>query len=142
MAWRPASDVSLEPGRGGEAKERHGAGAGAGARPGGRRGGGAAAKLAGCGCPGARDSRCVTEQMPAVARSSRLLLTHQKAVRAPGGFGAPGAGKPLRKSWGAGEQWSGELHGWQLPEPPAARLLRAIETEREREREKRQKSRS
>lgn len=133
MAWRPASDVSLEPGRGGEAKERHGAGAGAGARPGGRRGGGAAAELAGCGCPGARDSRCVTEQMPAVARSSRLLLTHQKAVRVPGGFGAPGAGKPLRKSWGAGEQCSGELHGWQLPEPPAARLLRAIETERDRQ---------
>lgn len=92
MAWRPASDVSLEPGRGGEAKERHGAGAGA--RPGGRRGDGAAAKLAGCGCPGARDSQCVTKQMPAAARGSRLLLTHQNAVHGPGGFGAPGAGKP------------------------------------------------
>lgn len=92
VAWRPASDVSLEPGRAGEAKEMHGAGAGA--RPGGRRRDGAAAKLAGCGCRGARDSRCVTEQMPAAARGSRLLLTHQKAVRGPGGFGAPGAGKP------------------------------------------------
>lgn len=89
-------------------------------RPGGRRGGGAAAKLAGCGCPGAGDSRCVTEQMPVVARGYRLL-THQKAVRARGGFGAPGAGKPLRKSWGAGGLCSRELHGWQLPEPPAAR---------------------
>lgn len=54
----------------------------------------AAAKLAGCGCPGARDSRCVTEQMPAAARGSRLLLTHQNAVHGPGGFGVPRAGKP------------------------------------------------
>lgn len=111
VAWRPASDVSLEPGRGGEAKGRHGAGAGAGARPGGRRGGGAAAKLASCGCPGARDSRRVTEQMPAAARGSRLLLIHQKAVRGPGGFGVPGAGKPQKKDWGAGGLCSGDPLG-------------------------------
>lgn len=102
-----------------------------GARPGGRRRDGAAAKPAGRGCPGARDSRCVTEQKPTAARGSQLLLTHQKAVHGRGGFGAPGAGKSPMKRLGGGRALQRGAAWLTAARANLQRsLLRATETDR------------
>lgn len=95
--------------------------------------------LGDCGCPGARESRCVTgADAPARLEAPGLPLTHQKALpRGPGG-GKPGglggagggsgpgrrparssealrAGKPQGGVCGSGDRWGGRGRGERGP---------------------------
>jgi hypothetical protein len=92
----------------------------------GARGGG------GGGRPGARDSRCVTEQMPTVAAAPAPADSSEARARGPergwrGGrcprsFEARGAGKPQEAGRGAGPAAAvtcGQPQGWNPPPTPA-----------------------
>lgn len=122
VAWRPASDVSLEPGRprrGGEGEAP--ARAAVRVRASGPVGAVGAALQRSCSAAAARApvthgaSRSRCPRLPAAADSS-------ESCARPGWLGGARSRKTPREEAGtrAGTA-AGKPHGWQLPEPPAAR---------------------